>query len=441
MKRIIIENFGPVKKVDLSLDNNYNIIIGQQASGKSTISKAVYFCSKVKDYLIEYATTKELLFSVHENEIFVAFIKHLRRKFMGCFGTTKHMNPFFIKMYYDEKNNMYILIKLNSHGYVDVFFSEKIKEEIIDLLNNSRSIYAQFDAVLQTLMDRYKTQTHVVDLVEKQVHGIFNDDTDVLYIPAGRILLSTLSEQLTSVKTNELDLPMQEFVDIIRGMRADFSIRINDIVTNYTKTVTGQINNANVNRAIQIIQTILKGEYVCDKDGEKIFFDEDHWVKLMYSSSGQQESLWILMIMFSYILRGRKAFIILEEPEAHLFPEAQKHIVEMIALFCNSTNSSVCITTHSPYVLTSLNLLIHSYLVENKYDISAKGCVVPKQFRVNPETVMANMIRVQDGQSDLIAICNDYGMIDAYQIDQISEIINEETSKLFDLEIDNEDKS
>jgi hypothetical protein len=80
-------------------------------------------------------------------------------------------------------------------------------------------------------------------------------------------------------------------------------------------------------------------------------------------------------------------------------------------------------------------------LVENKYDVPAHECVVPKQLRVNPETVMANMIRVQDGQSDLIAIHNDYGMIDAYQIDEISEIINEETSKLFDLEIDNDDES
>ena len=43
--------------------------------------------------------------------------------------------------------------------------------------------------------------------------------------------------------------------------------------------------------------------------------------------------------------------------------------------------------------------------------------------------------------NEILSQLYDYGMIDAYQIDEISEIIKEETSKLFDLEIDNEDKS
>lgn len=70
------------------------------------------------------------------------------------------------------------------------------------------------------------------------------------------------------------------------------------------------------------------------------------------------------MLIFSFILEKTSVFLVLEEPEAHLFPEAQKYIVELIALLCNSTGSSSFITTHSSYILTSINLLMHAFMVK-----------------------------------------------------------------------------
>ena len=48
MKHIEIQDFGPIKKIDLDLDNDLEIVIGPQASGKSTFSKTVYFCRKIR---------------------------------------------------------------------------------------------------------------------------------------------------------------------------------------------------------------------------------------------------------------------------------------------------------------------------------------------------------------------------------------------------------
>lgn len=38
-RKIIIQNFGPIKTAEIDLDKNFQVFIGEQASGKSTIGK------------------------------------------------------------------------------------------------------------------------------------------------------------------------------------------------------------------------------------------------------------------------------------------------------------------------------------------------------------------------------------------------------------------
>ncbi len=54
MRHIIIKQFGPIKEIDIDLDKDLEVIIGPQASGKSTISKIIYFCRKIRDYFLQY---------------------------------------------------------------------------------------------------------------------------------------------------------------------------------------------------------------------------------------------------------------------------------------------------------------------------------------------------------------------------------------------------
>ncbi len=45
---------------------------------------------------------------------------------------------------------------------------------------------------------------------------VFENDDEIIYIPAGRSLLATMSEQLQDVSTDEMDLTMQEFIKLIK---------------------------------------------------------------------------------------------------------------------------------------------------------------------------------------------------------------------------------
>ena len=47
--KIVIQNFGPVKAAQINLNKKFQIFIGTQASGKSTICKVVYFVQNIEE--------------------------------------------------------------------------------------------------------------------------------------------------------------------------------------------------------------------------------------------------------------------------------------------------------------------------------------------------------------------------------------------------------
>lgn len=92
-------------------------------------------------------------------------------------------------------------------------------------------------------------------------------------------------------------------------------------------------------------------------------------VKINFASSGQQEAVWILNVVFYYLLNNKKTFFIIEEPESHLFPDAQKLMTEFISLAKNDGNK-VLLTTHSPYILGTINNMLYANRISKKVNKS-----------------------------------------------------------------------
>lgn len=433
-----IRNFGPINNLRIDVDKNINMIIGPQASGKSTIGKVLFFCKKIRDYYVDFILQDVTFLQMHPNELYINFLKYIRRNFMGCFGTTKHMTSFEIS--YSYQNGQAIVLSLRE-GYAFFKFSYRLETDIRASLLDAYMIYQEnqlqentnFVTIFNSkLLLKNEMNIHFTELANR----FFGSDEDIVYIPAGRSLLSVLSDQLDVIDISILDLPMKEFVERIRITRTRFGTKLDGVVNDYLKTVQGQIKNTDINIAKELIRNILKAEYINDTDGEKLYFDDTHWVKLIYGSSGQQESLWILLLLFVAILENKKSYIVLEEPEAHLYPVAQKHIVELIALTMNSSNSKFLVTTHSPYILSSANLLIQSAFVENHIVVNKnEEAIIKKQFRISPQKISAYKIGENDKNTLKSIIDKTSGLIESIEIDSISEKINEESEKLDILEI------
>ncbi len=431
MQRIEIRNFGPINELNLDI-KDFSILIGPQASGKSTIAKTIFFFKSLNDDLVKY-----FIESIEKNDFSKSigtYAKSIRQKYLDYFGASTHLIGLHLKYYYTE--NIWISVTIETNNkYISPNFSEQFKNDFKNLVKEaiefSSSIGQRNPSLLTSkeLLQIDSNKRKFVSYVKEKCNSIFKEDRELIFIPAGRSLLATLSDQLQFINPRNLDFLMRTFLDKINILRPIFNKSLSDIIKERRLLTQYDIDYNKTRLAEEIISKILKGKYQYDKDGEKIFYETNKYVKLNFSSSGQQESLWILLLLFIVILEKQNVFMVIEEPEAHLFPEAQKEISNLIALMSNVENSQVIITTHSPYILASLNNLILAHKVGSENTIVEER--INKNLWINREKVYAAL--VTKGQVKDI-IDKELNIIQQENIDSVSGTINDEFDFLFQFE-------
>lgn len=445
MSKIRVQNFGPLREVELDI-KDYGIFIGPQASGKSTIAKLIYYFlslkEDIKQYIVEViANGKKII--PHNSEINI--MKMHRAKFVQLFGTTKHMTDFEISFIYNNDHAINLGLK---DKYVKINYSEQFKQELkiifkkannyININNNSLT---DKDIYTQVLLHKQFLSEITADI--NRLTG--NDDSTVIYVPACRSLLATLSDYIyrlihvpysseeTTIPDSTLDYSSKSFIDRISALKEKFTQSLDDIIKDKRKLSSQdtKIDSSSLDEIKKLIYLILKGEYRYSKNEERLYYNEKQYVKLSLSSSGQQESVWILQLIFSLVLENTQTTLLIEEPEAHLYPEAQRDIVSLISLFSNINNNKVIITTHSPYILTSINNLIYAQKVGVKKNKEINDIISSKCWL---DIDKINAYYVKNGSIDSI-IDTELKLIQAERIDGISNILNDQFDKLMNIDL------
>ena len=415
-KNLIIKNFGPIKSVDLEIFD-YNIFIGPQATGKSTIAKAVYFFMSLKKDILWYVRKKRKNNNLNRSD----FERILRNKFLGFWGSIKVFSSFCFTFRYTVDSTMSLVC---NKGYVSVVYSPKMQEDldgIFAMANNPDASPEQISVMIENLS--YLEST-------------------AIYIPAGRSILTTLpnslQQQILDAAISDgsnfrlLDLPLRDFFEQISQLKRIFNKSLHEIIEEKQALapVSFQLDRNSLEIAQNFINLILKGKYYYDVTDELIDIGSNISVKLAFASSGQQDSLWVLMQFFLLILNKTKAFIIIEEPEEDLFPEAQKYMTDMMSLIANINGNQIMITTHSPYMLTSLNNHIFAEQMGSRHQEKVSQIINPSLWishqRVNAYYVDEGTIRsIMDEELHLVK---------AEEIDNTSKLINNEFSQLANVE-------
>lgn len=352
MKHLIIHNIGPVKEADLEL-KRFNFIIGPQSSGKSTVAKILSTCEWIEKK-VETTRNEKV---IGDGEDFRALVENFHK----------------MESYFDKDKESYI----------------QYKTDFIEILYEHRKLNIQMNW-------------------EAEYHR-----QKICYIPAERNAVTLQELQGLELGQTNLRSFLFDWFNAREFYKSDNKMNILDLGVRYyydpdklknkdriehENGKTYDIPLSNSSSGLQSVTPLIvmlqyySGQYFAEYDVKKSFEQETD-VKQMraaltreivlaqYKPGFKEEEVSDLVAQFNAELRkgepgvlkifeaydhaferltkpNRTTFII-EEPEQNLYPFTQVALLEAILSLCKNGRAHGCtITTHSPFVLNFLNVLI-----------------------------------------------------------------------------------
>jgi len=341
-EKIIVKNFSVIDNIEIDVEK-INILIGPQATGKSLLAKLVYFFKTVNS---------ELHLSIISGEGKRKFDGRVRLKFSVMFPEYILKRKVFEVAY--NYGNSFISIsneKAKSYKSYKISYSD----DILKKFNSHKQDYRKQIGTNRINKPGFREELNesISRDLERFFFGI--ERYYPIFISAGRSFFVNIEKNIFSLLKDSvsLDYMLTRFGSFFQDIRERY----------YHLNLKNDFNKDIYRMCIEV----LGGEYYYDKSSEGFFTENDEPIDIRNSSSGQQEvaPLLVPLMVLSKFIEDR-FFMFIEEPEAHLFPESQRNVVEIIAAIFNlfKRESGFFITTHSPYILTSFNNLIQA---ENTY--------------------------------------------------------------------------
>jgi len=416
MQRLEITNFSTIDHCEIDI-HRFTILIGPQATGKSVIAKIAYFlkglCSALfMSYILQNQSQEE-------------FEKAILDKFEKLFPrNTWSKSPFSIEHRVgDYSIRIFSEIDKLENAKTKIVFSKSIllllhnvkktfTSQLIDISRDDEKIILPYFS--QKVIPYAKTlYEHIRNDVTLQ--DVFNIS---IFIPASRSILFLVGNIIYTLINSgaSFDNFLIEFGEIYERFKKKY-----DTHTEETRKIQSVLS--------KIINQVIKGVYV-HEDGQDWIKSKQGKIRLSHASSGQQESLPMLIVL-NELCRSSPSYgeyyAFIEEPEAHLFPFAQKSIVTLLSLIHSHAQAKIFITTHSPYILSAMNILItaHDALTDNNQEQIAAiiGDAAPIRF----EDVAA--YNVDNGGCTSI-LDHENRLIGVNIIDEVSDAFDAEFDKL-----------
>lgn len=384
MYKLSIHNVGPIVEAHVEL-RKYCVLIGPQSSGKSTIAKLISFCLWLeKDVMLRGG-------QVHVNAQFmrVQLLEyHKLSSFFSADSSFEYEGP-HISLSYRSPDDFTL------HLFADDSSARLCRIAYIPAERNFVSIpnitslklpdnYVR-DFIFEWLGLRSKFSSNqtlaLPGLVEEYSYN--SGSGDLIKLPGGKTI------QLADASSG-----VQSIVPLTASVRYNtWWVYNNNEDIAYEKY------------ASKLTETLDKGS----RDMLKAYRTRPD----MFNTDALKE----LADYFDRMTHPHLTHLIVEEPEQNLFPLTQYELVKYLMASVNSRpGSTLLMTTHSPYILTSFNNLIQAADRDDKGE-----AIVGRNVSADYADVTAYEVR--DGQA--ISICdNEFRMIEAEAIDSASRVIS-----------------
>ena len=394
-----------------------NILIGPQGSGKSVTVKLMYFFKNFINEIVKNIENEESKRDLDKNQ---------KEIFLNFFPKETWPKDDFLIVY---KNNITSISLKKEDSKIIFEYSENLKK----LLKKGKKIYTSEKAKYANdhKISNFRFKRELSDKIKKCIQEELGVEStfEQFFIPAGRSFFANIQSTIFSFLSDNrsLDPFLIEFGSFYESLKRYY----NDII----------VNNNSPQRQDkefdELTSQILSSNYLREKEKDYLIHKDSRKVNLTNASSGQQETLPLIIILkaLNYISSSGGGFTLyIEEPEAHLFPTAQKRIVELLARTFNSKNRNfqIFITTHSPYILSSFNNLIYAgNLAENiKYSTRVEDVISPKEYL---ESYLFSVYSLRNNVRSYL-IDEETKLITTTILDSVSDDISIEFDKLLNIE-------
>jgi hypothetical protein len=410
MRNLKVTNFSSIASADVTF-YPLTVIIGPQASGKSVLCKLSYFFVSL---LVEASR------ALSEGADFDSFKDLIRDKFIRWFPVgTWGLNKFEIIF----RTTGYE-IKIVRSGYAGQV-SDKIRITISEpFVQNFEDLRDRLAKSLRKNRDSEDSVGDPLPLWEAQevVRGslrrLMGKDYvgSQLFVPAGRSFFTSIGRAIAVFENSDSIDPLTLTFGRLFASRLDRDVYM------------GPGNKAIISYIQRVTNELLKGEMIREKEKDYLKTADGRRIPLGALSSGQQELLPLLRVLPRTVYPYKQIYYI-EEPEAHLFPDAQSRLIDVLSTVMNLCKGSVdlVLTTHSPYVLTKFNNLIEAGSLGRSEKMKDRvGQIIKPDSWIRKNQLGAYAIC--DGQ--IKKVIDDDGLIDGDYLDSVSNTISDEFSRL-----------
>lgn len=392
MATIQIKHIGPIKDTGVISLTTVMLIIGRQSSGKSTFLKILCFCRWL-----------EKLIMISNKDV-VAQYTHNQKFFRNLCAFHRFDNSFFSKESYihyqgETIDVVFEMSKSNVSIIRNKYFERNRHNSKLTFIPSERNLVSAISNIDKT----YKSS-------ERDV--LFNylfewEESKAMFTPTHPKRLS-VAEDMEYVNDNGLDFV--KLVDADKVLPAHYassgiqSAMPIDVMVDYFTSLVGKMPSMSKHDLTTVVMNILRqGDSNVDN------------IETLASNEIKQRMSYQSVQLF------------IEEPEQNLYPVSQKSLlINMIQALCNAMpkgamESHLFMTTHSPYVLSVLNVLIaKAHAIEQGVsleklemtDIPALPLSAYSAYFITPEGTFKNIID------------DELPMVDGTQLDGVSDWVD-----------------
>jgi predicted ATPase len=307
MEKLIVRNFGAIRDVEIEL-KALTIFIGESGTGKSTLAKLISIFRSAKFWLETIANSDNSYF-------FKEKLAHYQ-----------------IDNFFEENTYIHYCVQVNAETNVSFTYDKSVV---------SANFY---EKVLKIAASSLSNNDGDIDKTINTVRFVANTwFNEVIYMPADRGAVDFLEKMLTVSDDN---------------LRRLFPRSLSNFVMLYS-SISASLNSLHI-ALFDVSYKKLDGKnYIELPNGKSYLLSE--------AASGMQTAIPVIIVLEYFSQSKEKKSYTIEEPELNLFPTAQKALVEFFAEKVLGCGHELVITTHSPYILTSLNNLLFASRIVEKY--------------------------------------------------------------------------